>query len=307
MNHPKQDHPMSIRLGEFDWDDMRYFLAVARSGTIRGGAASIRANHATVSRRIAALETGMQARLFDRTQTGIQLTQLGEDLLPYAQQVEDQMSAASRTVAGRDLRPVGPVRLSIPPFLATSSIIDDLADFAKSHEDIELHLHVSDQFADFDRREADVSIRYSFDVVQDVVGRKLVHCANAAYCSPAYAAHIQDDGGAGLKWIGWMEDATTTNPAWITDSQYPNAKLAHRVPEVLAQMNLAASGVGLTMVPCFVGDRHPGLVRAPFQKSVPGRSLWLLLHSDLRNTARIRLFVDFLAARILARRSEFET
>lgn len=297
---------MALRLDDFDWDDLRYFLAVARAGSLRRGAASIAASHATVSRRIAALETTIEARLFDRTQNGIRLTQLGEELRPFAENVEEQISAASRRVAGRDLRPVGSVHLSIAPFLATSSIIDDLADFAKAHDGIELHLHVTNQFADFDRREADVSIRYSFEVLQDVVGRKLVRCANAAFCSPGYAANIRDNAGQGLAWIGWTEDATATSAKWITASHYPNARLAHRVPDVLTQMNLAASGVGLTMVPSFVGDRHPGLVRAPFQKSVPDRSLWLLLHSDLRNTARVRLLVDFLADRILSRRSEFE-
>lgn len=147
---------MALPIGDLDWDDLRCFLAVARQGTIRGGAQSIGANHATVARRISALEASVDARLFDRNQTGLKLTQLGEDLVPFAKTIEEQVAAASRTVAGRDLRPSGTVRLSIAPFLATSSIVDYIADFCKQYEDIEVNLHVTDRFADFDRREADV-------------------------------------------------------------------------------------------------------------------------------------------------------
>ena len=97
-----------------------------------------------------------------------------------------------------------------------------------------------------------------------------------------------------------------SSPAtWIRRSPFPHATLRHRVNEAEWQMALAATGVGLTTLPCFLADRHPGLVRAPYQAPVPDRSLWLLLHSDLRNTARIRVLVDFLVARIRSRKEEF--
>lgn len=296
---------MALRIGDFDWDDLKFFLAIARQGTIRGGAQSIGANHATAARRITVLEAAVDARLFDRTQTGLKLTQLGEELVPFAENIEEQIAAASRTVAGRDLRPSGPIHLSIAPFLATSSIVEDIADFCRKYENIEVNLHVTDRFADFDRREADVSIRYAYQVLQDVVGRRLVQCANAAYCSPDYAKNIEDNGGKNQSWIGWSEETEATSAKWIEDSHYPNAVLRHRVPEGHLQMSMAASGLGLAILPTFVADRHTGLVRAPYQQPVPDRSLWLLLHSDLRKTARIRLFVDFLASRVSARKAEF--
>ncbi len=297
---------MTQRLGGFDWDDLRFFLAVARMGTIRGGAQAISANHATVARRLSVLENTIEARLFDRSQTGLKLTQLGEELLPFAENVEEEIAAASRNIAGRDLKPAGTVHLSMPPFLGTSSIITDIAAFCEKFEDINIHLHATDQLADFDRREADVSIRYAYEVLQDVVGRRLVRCSNAAYCSPEYGAKMRDNGGEDLSWIGWFEDETATTAPWIQNSHFPKAKLRHRVPEGNAQLTLAAAGAGLALLPCFVADGHSEVVRAPFQTPVPDRSLWLLLHADLRKTARIRLFVDFLAERILARRSEFE-
>lgn len=298
---------MPRRLAGFDWDDLKFFVAVARSGTVRGAAGLLEANHATVSRRLRSLEAALETRLFDRSREGLKLTQTGEDLLPLARTVEDGIAAASRVVAGQDSRPFGPIYVSIPPFLFSSSIADDLAEFGRAYEEIELHFDISDSLADLERREADVSLRYVHEVNEDVVGRVLVHCTRAAYCTPAYAAGIEDNGGKGLNWIGWNEAENASTAAWVKATDYPKATLRHRVMEGNAHLKLARAGVGLTYIPCFVGDADQGLVRAPFQTPVPDRKLWLLLHRDLRKTARVRLFVDFLAARITARRSEFET
>lgn len=296
---------MPNRLAAFDWNDLRFFLAVARAGTIRGGANSIHANHATVSRRLAALEDAVEARLFDRTKGGLRFTQLGEELLPHALRVEEEIAAASRAVAGRDTRPAGKVHLSIPPFMALSSIADDLAEFSRQFKDIDIHLQVSNAIASLERREADVSIRYAYEVTDEAVGRRLVRCSRAAYCSPDYAETIKDNGGDGLTWIGWNENEGETTAPWVEKSPFPNARLRHRVNEGVPQLMLAAAGAGLTFIPCFIGDCYPGVVRAPYQTPVPDRSLWLLLHSDLRKTARIRMFVDFLAHRITSRKGEF--
>ncbi|NOZ33330.1 MAG: LysR family transcriptional regulator [Alphaproteobacteria bacterium] len=296
---------MPRRLAAFDWGDMKYFLAVARAGTIRAAAEVIGANHATVSRRLAALETAIDARLFDRARSGLTLTQLGEDLYPRALRIEEEIAAASRGVAGRDTRPAGAINLTIPPFMAVTSIMDDLAQFCARFEDINIHLEVTNTIASLERREADVSIRYAFEVTDDVVGRRLVRCSKAVYCSKSYALRIRDNGGAGLEWIGWTEEAGIATAPWVKKSAYPHATIRHRVNEAIPQAKLAAHGVGLVLLPCFVGDTWPGIVRAPFQTPIPDRSIWLLLHRDLRKTARIRMFVDFLADRITKRKAEF--
>ncbi|MDV7338537.1 LysR family transcriptional regulator [Terasakiella sp. A23] len=289
----------------FDWDDLKYFLAVARVGTLRGGAESINANHATLSRRLNMLEENMGARLFDRTQSGLVLTQTGEELLPHAQRVEEEINAASRTVIGRDLDPKGPIYFSMPPFMAMSFLAEELADFSSLYKDIDLHIEVTNTIVDLARREADVSLRVVSEVHDDVVGRKLSGYSKAAYCSPDYAEQMQDNGGEGLHWIGWMEPEGDTTAPWIKESAYPKAKLRHRIHEGVPQITLATAGVGLTQIPCFMGDRVSGLVRAPFQKPVVDqRNIWLLLHRDLRKTARVRLFVDFLAERIHKRKHE---
>lgn len=293
-------------LSAIDWNDLKYFLAVARAGTIRGGGAIIQANHATVSRRITALETMVHSRLFDRSKGGLVLTQSGEELLPFAVQIEEQIAAASRVITGRDVSPSGAIYVSIPPFLSLSSIIEDIAEFGVTHEAIEIRLHISNSFVSLERREADITLRYVTEVVEDVVGRKLAACTSAAYCTPSYASRIKNNGGEGLHMVGWDEQEGAKSAPWLKNTDYPKAQLRHRVMEGVPQVELAAAGAGLTYIPCFIGDRDARLVRAPFQSPRPDRNLWLLLHGDLRKTARIRLFVDFIAEKVSRRRAEFE-
>lgn len=251
------------------------------------------------------MEDRLGTRLFDRSRSGLSLTQLGEDLLPHAQRVETEMMAASRTLIGRDAQPSGTIYVTLPHGLAMTSLMDDFATFSDLYPEITLNLNFTNDVRDLMRREADVSLRIADQVTDDVVGRKLVQMSQAAYCSRTYAERIRDNAGAGLSFIGWHEPEGATTAQWIQHSFYPKAQLKHRVSELVPLITLAASGLGMAYLACNLGDRHPGLIRAPFQSPLPYRSIWLLLHRDLRNTARVRLFVDFLAERVRSRRHEF--
>jgi len=142
-----------------NWDDLKFFLAVARTGTLRGGAESIEANHTTLTRRLSIMEERVGSRLFDRSRQGLVLTQLGEDLMPHAERVEEEMTAASRIIVGRDAEPKGTVYVTMPHGLALTSIMDDLTAFAERYPDISLNMHFTNEVADLTRREADVSLR----------------------------------------------------------------------------------------------------------------------------------------------------
>jgi len=251
------------------------------------------------------MEERVGSRLFDRSKQGLVLTQLGEDLLPHAERVEAEMTAASRVIVGRDAQPTGTVYVTLPHGLAMTSLMDDFAAFADLYPDITLNMNFTNDIRDLTRREADVSLRIANEVTDDVVGRKLVQMSQAAYCTREYAEKVSDNRGEGLHFIGWHEPEEAITAKWIKDSYYPKAQLKHRVSELVPLITLAASGLGMAYLACNLGDRHPDLIRAPFQKPIPYRSIWLLLHRDLRNTARVRLFVDFLAEQVKSRRNEF--
>lgn len=283
-----------------NWDDLRIFLAVARAGSLRGAARALGVNHATVNRRLGLLEQRLNTRLFERRPDGLTPTQAGEELFASAERIEDEMSAVQERVAGREALPAGLVRLSLPPALMRSPLAGDLAEFCAQHPQIDLDIDLTDSFSDLNWREADVSLRMAFEVADDVVGRRLLHYGKAIYAAPGY---LEATPRGGLIWIGWGPD--DPHPAWTRDTPFADVPVRHRLFGHTAQIEAARAGLGLTMLPCFLGDLDPGLVRVPGSDPIPDRALWLLLHHALHRTARVRALVDFLAAAVLSHRAVF--
>lgn len=296
---------MATAIERLNWENMKIFLAIARGGSLRRAAEALRINHATMARHLNTLEEQVGARLFDRTKTGLELTAIGNRLLPFAQNVEIEIASASRAVTGQDQKLEGVVHLSLPPSMVLSPVSAYLADFALEFPDIEISLHLTNAFAQLNKREADVSLRYASEVTDDVVGRRLVKCSKATYCSPSYADNMSDNQGKGLHWIGWNEEDGAMSVGWTEKSAFPKAKLKYRANEAVPQLALASAGLGLTMLPCFIADQYSGIIRAPFSTPIPDRSIWLLLHNDLKSTGRIRAFVDYIADRIVADKQAF--
>jgi len=292
---------MPDRFSSINWDDLRVFLAVAREGSLRGAARALAVNHATVTRRLGTLESGLNTRLFDRLPEGFKPTQAGEDLLGTAERMEDEMAAAERQVAGRDADPAGLLRLSLPPALMQSFLAPELVAFTEAYPKIDIAIDCTDSFLDLTRREADVSIRMTHEVTDDVVGRRLIRYAKAIYAAPSYLkARKKKD----WRWIGWDEEEKS--PGWVKQTPFPDCPVRHRLFGHLPQREAAKAGLGLTMLPCFVGDMEPGLARVPRSAPTMDRSLWILLHGDLRKTARVRALVDFMAEAILKHRPLLE-
>ena len=288
-----------------DWDDYRYFLAVARKGSIRAAAAALRVNHSTVSRRIDAFEDRAHARLFERLPSGYVLTEAGEHILELVERIEADAIAVGRRLAGRDSELSGTLRVTLPNTIATRLVMPDLVAFSDAYPDIDLVIDVSLSMADLARREADVAIRVSNDPPGNLVGRRLVKYARAIYASEEYLArHDVVSGTEKLEWIGWND--TVTKPQWVRESPYPDAVVRHRVPNTMAHLEAARNGMGICMLPCFIGDTEPTLRRLPPGHAEPDREIWLVTHEDLRRTARVRHFMDFVADAILAKRDLLE-
>ena len=288
-----------------DWDDLRYFLAVARKRSVRGAAASLAVNHSTVSRRIDALEARANARLFDRRPSGYDLTEAGAHILDLVERIEADAVAVGRRLAGRDSELSGTLRIALPNTIATRLIMPDLAAFSEAYPEIDLAIDVSMSMADLARREADVAIRVSNDPPGNLVGRRLVKYARSIYASKEYLARCDGTGAPErLNWIGW--DDKVANPQWVRESPYPDAAVRHRVPNTMAHLEAARNAMGICMLPCFIGDTEPALKRLPPGDAEPDREIWLLTHEDLRNTARVRRFKDFMAAAILAKKDLLE-
>lgn len=289
-----------------DWDDLRVFLAVLRAGSLRGAARLLGLNHATVNRRLRALEAGFGTRLFERTRSGLVPTQAGEDLLAAAERVEDELLVAQRDIAGRDGQLDGAVKVSLPYAMMKGFLAADLCAFSARYPGIALDLELTDRFSDLAALEADVSLRMAHEVTDEAVGRRLIQYCKTIYAAPDVARSLDpsaDRDDEGHFWIGWHEGG---DDSWTRGTLYPHPKVRHNLPAHALQVEAAKAGMGLTMLPCFLGDREPGLVRVPGAVPIPDRSIWLLLRAGLRTTARVRAFVDFIAAAILDRRALLE-
>ena len=146
-----------------DWDDVRYFLAVAHGGSVRAAAERLGVNHATVLRRIAQLEERLGAQMFEKLPSGYRLTEAGEEVLEFAEQMEVSSNRLETRIFGRDQSVRGLLRVTLAPTLATHLLMPDFAEFARLHPDIEMEILSSGELANLTNREADVAIRVVYD------------------------------------------------------------------------------------------------------------------------------------------------
>ena len=283
-----------------DWDDVRFFLATARGGSVRAAAGRLGVNHSTVLRRIAQLEERLGAQMFEKLPSGYRLTAAGEEVLELANQMEASSHQLETRVFGRDQSVRGLLRVTLPPFLATHLLMPDLADFARVHPDIEMEIVSTGQVANLTNREADVAIRIVADrktLPLNLYGLKGPELFAGIYMSldrlSAWRAGAPESirpiviGGQGV-------------PDWANESNVRATGVPFRTPDAEAQIAAARQGIGMTRLPCFVGDADRLLARVPGIELKAHATLWLLTQGETRKTERVRLFTEFLSRRLAA-------
>ncbi len=288
---------------KLNWDQLRVFLAATRAGSLRGASDQLGVNHATVNRAIQGMEQSLGTRVFDRSAGGLTLTQPGELLVPHAEEIERQTLNIERKISGLDTTPSGTLRVSVPPSFAQAFMGQILAGFTAEFPDINIEIISTNAISDINRHETDVSIRVAYEVEDDVVGRRLLQYSVAAFASQVYLdrhPELTVGDGTGAHFVGWGG-----NSDWVKETPFPNAKTRHVMPEIFMQAEAAANGLGMAWCPGLLLDPDPRLVRVPNAPAQPSRSIWVLLHGDLRKTARVRAFVDYICDYILARKAEF--
>lgn len=276
-----------------DWDNLRFFLTVARKGSIRAASEALSVNHSTVSRRITAFEKKLGVRLFERLPNGYVLTPTGEEMLISAQHIEDEVVKLDRQVIGRDAQLNGVLRVTMPTALATHLLMPDISAFTKQYPNIHLELAFSSEEFNLRKREADIAIRLTPNPPGYLVGRRILTPARGVYASYDYLPNDADLNPGQLSWIGWEEVSSHT--LWNKDSRFSDSPVVHKADDLLAQLEAVKAGMGIAMLPCFLADTLPSLQRLELI-STRGScgDLWILTHEDLRATARVRAFIDFM-------------
>jgi DNA-binding transcriptional LysR family regulator len=291
---------------DLSWDDLRLILAVARQGTLSGAARLLGVTHSTVFRRLDALEQQIGVRLFERFRDGYAPTAAGESAAAVAARFADDVTGLERRLSGQDLRPSGTVRITTSHTLALAIVMPHLAALRAAHPQIEIELVASNEMANLTRREADVAIRPTPDPPETLIGRRVADMAYAIYAAPDYLSGHPDKTLTEHRWIGYDDVLATTVAARWLSATVPAERFECRLDSVAIMREAARAGLGLALLPCYLGDGVAGLTR--FGKKVlpqPRSAVWLLTHKDLRRTARIRAVMDFLGASLVSERARF--
>jgi DNA-binding transcriptional LysR family regulator len=280
-----------------EWDDFKYFLAVARSGSLTGAARGLKTSAATVGRRILALEGRLGVRLFDRGQTGYALTESGEAIRLKAEEVEEAVLSVEREAFGRDLRASGKVRVATAEDIASFIVAPRLTEFRRSHPGIVLEMVSSWDVVNLTRREADVAIRTVRPTQGDFVVRQVGVWNCALYVCKTYARarklNARSNELPDVDVISWTEEHRFRGGDWFD-------KHAQASPVVFAansrhiQYAACKAGLGAAILPCVAADDDADLIRLLPPERVRSVPLWLVAHRDLLRTARVRAVMDFL-------------
>lgn len=283
-----------------DWDDVRYFLAAARGGSVRAAAKQLGVNHATVLRRIAQLEDRLGAQMFEKLPTGYRLTAAGEEVVELAHQMEASSHQLETRVLGRDQSVRGLLRVTLTPILATHLLMPDFADFARLHPEIEMEILSSGELANLTNREADVALRVVYErktLPLNLHGLKGPELYGGVYMSRDRVAAWGADAPDPLRWIVISSHGI---PDWASEGEVRTTGVPFRTTDAAAQIAAVRQGLGISTLPCFVGDADRLLTRVPGTERHLYGTVWLLTQGETRKTKRVRLFTEFVSHRLAA-------
>jgi DNA-binding transcriptional LysR family regulator len=280
-----------------DWDDVRYFLAAARGGSVRAAAKHLGVNHATVLRRIAQLEVRLGAQMFEKLPSGYRLTAMGEEVLEYAHQMETSSQQMETRVFGRDQSVGGLLRVTLPPPLASHLLMPDIADFVRQHPGIEMEILSSGALANLTNREADVAIRVVYDreaLPLNLHGLKGPELYGGFYMSGNGLAEWR----AGGRDPAWISVGGPGIPDWAHEGELGTNGATFMTMDFETQLAAARQGIGIAALPCFVGDIDPLLERVPGTGLHLYGPVWLLTQGEARKSKRVRVFTEFISRRL---------
>ena len=286
----------------FDWNDLRYFLAVAREGSTIGAANALKVNQSTVQRRLTALEEAIGSQLIERTPTGYRLTEKGLALRPHADAVEAAVEAFRRQLASFETVLTGTIRVTAPEGIAYLILTPLLEKFHTRHPGLKVDVILTDQILDLSKGDADVALRAAPLADSALIGRKISDLAWGFYASRSYAerhgvmtrpedinryALIQFDRElADIEVSRWLRTVAT------------DATIATRCSSVSGALLIVKSGVGVALLPSYIGDVESDLVRMLGPLKEPLTACYMLTHPDLHKTPRVRAFFDFMISEI---------
>ncbi|MDX7950654.1 LysR family transcriptional regulator [Lichenihabitans sp. Uapishka_5] len=291
-----------------DWDNLRVFLAAARAGQFVAAARQLKVDHATVNRRITALERALNARLFDRRTTGIGLTAAGQRLMAAAEAMETNLLQAQAVLADTDVELSGTVRIGAPDGFSTYYLAPACARFAERHPGITVQLVPSPQVVPLAKREVDLAIVLDKPEAGRLVTRKLTDYSIGMFASADYLARhgmpmlVEDL--AQHRLIGYVEEYAYASALDYARELFAGQPTRFQCASAIGQLEAVRAGLGIGVVHHFIARRHAEL-RPVLAERQASRAYWIVEHEDTRGLGRIRALHDFIVEAVQGDRNAF--
>jgi len=295
---------------DLDWDDLRFFLAVAAAGSLSAAARELAVNTTTVLRRIGNLEAALEARLFERLRSGYTLTQDGTRLLQSLEPVDTSLSSLQRDFQADSGAYGGVVRLSASDVVAGGLIGPAVPNFLKTAPDITLDIITDPSLSGPGGaprvmnvlRDVDIALRLARPTHGDMLARKLCDVAYGVYATPGYQANFGPINSAGdltgHQVVAFSEEERPLGPVWWLSRAEKNAKVVMRASSVATRLNAILGGEAVAALPCFIAHQQTALVQLVGPELVGNLELWLLTRADLARLGHVRTVMDFLIQQV---------
>lgn len=284
------------------WDDFRLVKAISDQQSLVGAAESLGLNHSTVFRRLGALESTLKTRIFERSRNGYTPTAAGERMVALADQMANEINGFELKCAGRDVQPSGELRVATNDTMLIHLLTPIFAGFTKAFPDIRLDIVVSNAALNLSKRDADIAIRATANPPETLVGRNIGAIAWAEYAATALVESKSVPERHEARWVGYGDNLSGLMANRQLEHKFEDKQIVYRVNTVLGLAEAVAANIGLGYLPCFIGDRMPGITRVSEPLAEPLSHLWLLTHPELRDAARVRAFMTFVGAELVKQR-----
>ena len=278
----------------FDWEDMRHFIALAETGTLSGAARALKVDHATVGRRVSALEQVFDTTLIERLPKRWVLTEAGQRVATLAQGMQVQAHSLERAVKAQHSPLSGTVTLSTPPAFASHILAPRLAMLRRLYPDLHLTLLGNQAVASLSQQEADIAVRISQPQEASSVTRRVGTMEFWLYAAPGYVERPQ------AEWEFIAYDAKLNHvleQRWLMDFA-GERPVVFRANDLACQAAAVRAGVGIAVLPCFLAWQDPGLVALDADLKRATREIYLVVHSDLRRMPAVRAVLEFVAEQV---------
>lgn len=292
------------------WDDFRLVKAIADHDGLTGAAGALAVNHSTVFRRLGQIEEIVGMPLFERRKTGYVATVAGAEMAALAGRMDEDVTAFSRKLAGRDVAPAGELRITTTDTLHLNVLMPIFAAFRREHPAIRLDVVIGNQALNLSKRDADVAIRASDTPGETLVGRRVATLAWAIYGRKEdmldEAEKADPTALYQRDWVALGDQLSHVKAARFVREHVAPERIALKSSAVLGLTEAVEQGLGIGPVPCFIADRRPRLARLAGPNPDFATGLWVLTHPDIRHVPRVRAFMDFCSNELVRLRPLFE-